>query len=44
MAIKGQACTETICKNIDTAVELDLSGKPEAPETGAAGLTAVRAQ
>lgn len=44
VGIKGQACTETICKNIDTAVEVDPGVKPEAPEAGLAALTVVRAQ
>jgi hypothetical protein len=40
MAIKAQACTESICKNIDTVVEIPLGGAPQAVDT--AGLESVR--
>ena len=44
VAIKAQACTETICKDINTALDLDLA-KPASPaEPGLSALTAVRAQ
>ncbi|MBI2686843.1 MAG: hypothetical protein HYX27_11050 [Acidobacteria bacterium] len=42
--IKGQACTESICKNIDTALELDLRSPASVAEPGLAVLTPVRVQ
>lgn len=44
IGIKAQACTETICKNIDTAIALPaaLAAGPE--EAAAAKLIAVRVQ
>ena len=44
VAIKGQACTETICKNIDTAVELDWRKNLGHPKPEVAALTPVRVQ
>jgi hypothetical protein len=42
IAIKAQACTPTICKNIDAALELDLAQSPAPPEPGIDSLQAVR--
>lgn len=42
VAIRAQACTETVCKDINTALELDLSQPAGAAEPGVAALTAVR--
>ncbi|MFN0106185.1 MAG: protein-disulfide reductase DsbD domain-containing protein [Bryobacteraceae bacterium] len=44
VAIKAQACTESICKNIDTSLELDLTLAPGPTEPALSTLTAVRAQ
>jgi hypothetical protein len=44
IAIRGQACTDTTCKNIDAAISLALDGsKPEAePEINLKNLIQVR--
>lgn len=42
IAIKGQACTETICKDINTALDLDLTLAAAPAEPAQSGLTAVR--
>ena len=42
VAIKAQACTESICKNIDAAVTLDLTRPAGPAEAGMAGLTPAR--
>lgn len=44
VAIRAQACTETICKDINTALDLDLSQAPGPVEPSMPGLTAVRTQ
>jgi hypothetical protein len=41
IAIKGQACTETVCKNIDVSMSLP-AGKPAATSFSTAGLVQVR--
>ena len=44
VAIKGQACTEAICKNIDTTLDVNLAAAPAPAEAGLSALTAVRTQ
>jgi hypothetical protein len=44
VAIKAQACTETICKDINAALELDLTMPAGPPEPSLSALTAVRTQ
>jgi DsbC/DsbD-like thiol-disulfide interchange protein len=40
IGIRGQACTDTICKNIDVAIALPFSGS--SPEADVSSLEAVR--
>jgi hypothetical protein len=42
--VQGQACTPSICKNINTNLDVDLGGKPGPAEPGQEALTAVRTQ
>jgi hypothetical protein len=44
VAIKAQACTETVCKDINTALDLDLTLAPAPAEPSLSSLTAIRAQ
>jgi DsbC/DsbD-like thiol-disulfide interchange protein len=44
IGIKAQACTETICKDINKELELDLKLAPGPAEPGIATLSAVRTQ
>jgi hypothetical protein len=44
VAIKAQACTETICKDINKELDLDLALPAGPAEPGLTSLTAVRAQ
>jgi hypothetical protein len=44
IAIRAQACTETICKDINTALDLDLTLAAGPAEPAQSGLTAIRAQ
>ena len=44
IAIKAQACTETICKDINTGLDLDLTLPAGPAEPALSGLTAVRTQ
>ncbi|HEU0119738.1 MAG TPA: hypothetical protein VFQ91_04375 [Bryobacteraceae bacterium] len=44
LRIQGQACTETICKNIDKTLELDLTGTAGNAEAEATQLTPIRTQ
>jgi hypothetical protein len=43
LRIRGQACTETVCKNIDVSLAVPLPVKPAAaPEVNVAGLVPAR--
>jgi len=42
--VQGQACTPSICKNINTNLDVDLGAKPGPAEAGQEALTAVRTQ
>lgn len=44
LRIQGQACTETICKNIDKTLDLDLTAAAGPAEAEASQLTPIRAQ
>jgi len=44
IGIRAQACTETICKDINTAMDLDLTIAAGPPEPQLPKLTAIRAQ
>jgi len=44
IAVKGQACTETICKDINREFELDLALPASPAEPEQAALTAIRQQ
>jgi len=44
IAIQGQACTETICKNISTTVDVDLASPAGPAEPALSALTPVRTQ
>lgn len=44
VAIKGQACTETICKNIDAALDLDLTLPAGPADPALSSVTPVRAE
>lgn len=44
VAIRAQACTETICKDINTALDLELAAPAGPAEPSFSSLTAVRTQ
>lgn len=44
VAIKAQACTASICKNIDSALDLDLTGASGPADAALSGLTPVRSE